>query len=453
MWRVAGRWYGPRAAFLAAFGLNVTAYYGLAVSTFALPDGPLLFFWLLTLDRLSRAMEQPSRTWPWIGVGLAWGGAMLSKYHAVFLPAGMVLLLLLHRPLRHWLFRPGPYIAAGLGCLVFSPVLVWNASHHWASFLFQGGRAVGGLVPHPDYLATALLAQAGYLLPWIWIPLVVLLYQHVRNWNRLGNDHERLALCLSVLPVAAFTGVACFRPVLPHWGLIGLVSLLPALGDSWSKQLDRHHARALRGLCFAAVFPVLLMGLTIIEHRTGWLQRGGPARWGLFEARNDPTADLYGWDLVAERLEELGVLDEPNTFLFTRNWYQSAQLAHAIRLRLPVLCYNLDDPRGFAFWSKPDDWLGHDGILLVINDDFVPVSFYRPWFQDVVPLAEFTIERSGRLMRKVQVYRLIQQRAPFPFDFSPERLAAREALRAGGHPLGPLRRTVQGTAPGGTLRR
>lgn len=203
--------------------------------------------------------------------------AMLSKYHAVFLPAGMVLLLLLHRPLRHWLFRPGPYIAAGLGCLVFSPVLVWNASHHWASFLFQGGRAVGGLVPHPDYLATALLAQAGYLLPWIWIPLVVLLYQHVRNWNRLGNDHERLALCLSVLPVAAFTGVACFRPVLPHWGLIGLVSLLPALGDSWSKQLDRHHARALRGLCFAAVFPVLLMGLTIIEHRTGWLRRGGPA--------------------------------------------------------------------------------------------------------------------------------------------------------------------------------
>ncbi|MGD0040581.1 MAG: glycosyltransferase family 39 protein, partial [Isosphaeraceae bacterium] len=82
MWRIAGRWYGPRAGFFAALALNLTGYYGLAASTFALPDGPLLFFWLLTIDRLSVALEQPRRTWPWVWVGLAWGGAMLSKYHA-----------------------------------------------------------------------------------------------------------------------------------------------------------------------------------------------------------------------------------------------------------------------------------------------------------------------------------------------------------------------------------
>ena len=104
----------------------------------------------------------------------------------------------------------------------------------------------------------------------------------------------------------------------------------------------------------------------------------GTERWGLFDARTDPTADLYGWDLVADRLEELGILDDPDTFLFTRYWYQSAQIAHAIHLRLPVLCYNIDDPRGFAFWSKPGQWLGHDGILLMINDEFVPVTFYAP---------------------------------------------------------------------------
>ena len=95
MWRIAGRWYGPWAGFYAALALNLTGYYGLAASTFALPDGPLLFFWLLTIDRLSLALERPGRTWPWVWVGLAWGGAMLSKYHAIFLPAGTVLLLVL----------------------------------------------------------------------------------------------------------------------------------------------------------------------------------------------------------------------------------------------------------------------------------------------------------------------------------------------------------------------
>ena len=209
--------------------------------------------------------------------------------------------------------------------------------------------------------------------------------------------------------------------------------------------------RTVRWLSIAAVFPVMLLGLTILEYRTGCFQRGGDARWGLFEARTDPTADLYGWDLVADRLEELGVLDDENAFLFTRNWYQSAQVAHAIHLRLPVLCYNIDDPRGFAFWSKPGQWLGHDGILLIINDDFVPVSFYRRWFQEAVPLGEFTIERGGRPVRHVQAFRLINQLAAFPFDFSPQRAAARELLRAGRHPMDHAQQTARRPSPEGTL--
>ena len=93
MWRIAARWYGPRAGFFAALALNLTGYYGLAASTFAFPDGPLLFFWLLTIDRLSVALEQPRKTLPWVWVGLAWGGAMLSKYHANLLAGGHALVL------------------------------------------------------------------------------------------------------------------------------------------------------------------------------------------------------------------------------------------------------------------------------------------------------------------------------------------------------------------------
>ena len=55
----------------------------------------------------------------------------------------------------------------------------------------------------------------------------------------------------------------------------------------------------------------MLLGLTILEHHTGCLQRGGNLRWSLIDARTDPTADLYGWDEVAGRLDQLGVLDDP----------------------------------------------------------------------------------------------------------------------------------------------
>jgi 4-amino-4-deoxy-L-arabinose transferase-like glycosyltransferase len=73
MARLTGRLYGDRAGVLAAFALNVTAYHTAAAGVFALPDGPLLFFWLLTLDRLAVALlQEPSgKVGPWVGVGLA----------------------------------------------------------------------------------------------------------------------------------------------------------------------------------------------------------------------------------------------------------------------------------------------------------------------------------------------------------------------------------------------
>ena len=61
MARLTSRLFGPWAGVCAALALNVTAYHTAAASTFALPDGPLLFFWLLTLDRLVVAFEEPDR--------------------------------------------------------------------------------------------------------------------------------------------------------------------------------------------------------------------------------------------------------------------------------------------------------------------------------------------------------------------------------------------------------
>jgi 4-amino-4-deoxy-L-arabinose transferase-like glycosyltransferase len=415
--RVTSRSYGPRAGFLAALALNVSGYYGLAASTFALPDGPLLFFWLLTVDRLSLALEEPDsrRLMPWIWVGLAWGGAMLSKYHGLFLPLGAALYVLLHRPMRRWLFQPGPYLALGLGLAVFSPVIVWNAGHGWVSFLFQGGRALGSGVFRPDHLVAALLAQALYLFPWIWVPLLVILIRECRGWRSIASAPERLWLCLAVVPLGVFTLVACFRPVLPHWGLIGLVPMFPMLGRNWSARIDRRPERTRRILTAFAVFSLALIALTIVEFRYGVFQRGPVGRWGLIEARNDPTLDLYGWEQVAARIKQLGLIEEPGTFVFTRYWYQSAQLAHALGGTCPVLCYNADDPRGFAFWSRPEDWIGRDGILVVVGEPDAQSRYFGRWFTRVEPVVDFWVERNGKPVRRIELYHCFRQRVAYPF--------------------------------------
>ncbi len=421
MARLTERYYSPRAGFLAAFALNVSVYYSIAVSTWVLPDGPLLFFWLLTLDRLSVALRSPGRIRPWVGVGLAWGGALLSKYHAVFLPAGTLLYLLREPSARAWLRRPGPYVAAVLGLLVFSPVLWWNATNGWASFAFQGGRALGELRFQPRDLVVYLVGQVVYLCPWIWFRLVSTLTRRVRAEIPVPGD--RFLVCQAVVPLAVFTGVACIRPVLPHWTLVGFLALFPMLGRLW----EEGWGTAPRRFVLVALVPVLIAALALVEARTGIFQQGRSGVLGLVKVSRDPTVDLIGWDQIAEELGRRGLLDQPRTFLFTGYWYESGQLAFATRRSsTPVLCYSARDSRSFAFWSRPEDWVGYDGILISVNNHANEPEGYRRWFTRIEPLGSFEVACAGAPIRKVRLFRCVGQTLAFPFDGPRPRASGRQ---------------------------
>ena len=117
----------------------------------------------------------------------------------------------------------------------------------------RGGERSGAGCRGRTTWLVAMLAQAGYLFPWIWVPLVVVL---VRGWRRLARRSPWVpngsGSAWPTVPLAAFTAVACFRPVLPHWGLIGLVSLFPMLGRAWAARLEdaaRPAAPPARRLC------------------------------------------------------------------------------------------------------------------------------------------------------------------------------------------------------------
>ena len=282
MARLTSRFYGDRAGLLAAFALNVTAYYTAAAGAFALPDGPLLFFWLLTLDRLAEAVVAPESTGnrAWAAVGLAWGGALLSKYHAVFLPAGALLYLAVEPSARRWLRRPGPYLAVGVGLLVFAPVIGWNAAHGWASFAFQGGRAIGSARFRPETLLAAMFLPGLYLLPWIWVRLVTLLFGRARRFfDPETPAADRFLLCQSVIPLGTFLAVACTRPVLPHWTLVGFLPLFPMAGRAWARDLAADPVAVRQRLAVYAVLPVLVAAMAVFEARTGYFQKGRPGAW------------------------------------------------------------------------------------------------------------------------------------------------------------------------------
>lgn len=421
MARLAGRLYGPRAGLIAALVLNCTAYYGVASATFALPDGPLLFFWLLTLDCLAAAMASPGRIRPWIGVGLAWGGAMLSKYHGVFLPVGLGLLLIAEPKSRRILREPGPYLAFAIGLALFSPVIAWNASHGWTSFTFQAGRAGGGLKIHPLALVRAIGGQAMYLFPWTWLFLWASFIRAAwrvkkhEDSDRLGGiSIDRFLLGQAIPPLALFLAVALRQNVYPHWSLVGMIPAFPLLGRDWAAAWPAPSSRLRRRLVLLGLAPILGAAFIVAQARTGFLQKGAGHPIGFLGAADDPTTDMAGWDTVAAELRRRGWLDRPDQFLFTSKWYHSGHLAFATANRVPVLCYSPGGGHAFDEWVDPQAAVGHDGLLVVINESSIEPVVYTDWFQRIEPVGEFQVLRAGVPIRRVRLYRCLKQTRPFP---------------------------------------
>jgi hypothetical protein len=428
--RLTARFYGPTAGVLAALTLSASGYFGMAVATIAQPDGPLLFFWLLTLDRLAVALDDPDRLVPWLGVGVAWGGAMLSKYHAVLLPVGALLHMVFWPQARRCLRKPGPYLAAAIGLIMFSPVIAWNATHDWASFLYQGGRASSSHQLRLDQLGATIGTEALYMFPWLWLGMVLVLAKLIRRGPRGWDKHESFLICQAAPALVLFHVIAAQRWIMPYWPLFGFIALMPLLGRAWADGLKTRPGQLRRWIIAVAAFPVLLAALAWAQARFGLFEDSQGRLLGLIAPSHDVTADMICWDEVASELERRGLLNESRTFLFTDSWDRSAGLALATRGKAPVACYNIE-PRSFGFWSRPEDWVGRDGVFIESVRAPGALSRFNQFFARYEPIGTVRVVRRGVFIREVYLYRGTDQTRPFPFDGRIRELARRPRTERG----------------------
>ncbi len=253
----------------------------------------------------------------------------MSKYHAVLLPAGVGLYLLVRPSALRILRTPGPYLGMAIGGLMFTPVIAWNAAHGWASFAYQSNRAGGFHGLQPEMFLEALVGQILYMTPWIWVSLLVVLVGLLRRGLRSWSAAEAFLVCEALPVLALFMSIATFRRIMPHWPLIGFVALMPLLGRVWAQRFESRPR--VQGLRFVAIglVPVVLGCLFVVQARTGLLQDDKGRLLGVISPRVDPTVDTIRWRQIAAELRRRGLLDEPNTFFFTEGWRFSSELAMA----------------------------------------------------------------------------------------------------------------------------
>ncbi len=413
-------WFGKRVALLATLMFTlvpVCVGTGLLVT----PDAPLLFFWVATLYLISKALHT-RRGWYWLVAGVTFGGALLSKYYALLLAPSLLWFLLLSPNHRHWLRRAEPWLAVPIALAVFSPVIVWNSHHEWASFLFQSSRTAGTPKNTVRDVLLFWLFQLGVLTPPLFALFASAAARGVRRgwWQR--DDNWNFVASFS-LPLFFLFAAASFKTQIHvNWTAPAFLSL--SLGAS-AMALDGlesdQPARAKRWR-WGAWVTVALCGLAIVLlHITlAWgvpnpvARFPGIDRWPT--VANMPKTFAYahagGWRAVSEQVAVVRakVRDETKQepFLLGMDKYNiAAELG--FHLRAPNDCVNMfatgGQGLGYRYWTDLAKFEGRPAIAVVPKPSADLLSQLRLHFERVGEPQLLRVPRYQGLNR--QVYLLI----------------------------------------------
>jgi hypothetical protein len=429
MFLTGRRLFGSWPAVYAAALLNLAPVFAMTTGLSLIPDGPLMFFWMAGVWMLSGQMFEPKPNIPtfrWLGVGICLGLAMLSKYNGVLLVVGTVLFVCTRRDQWRWLWHPGPYLALLLAAAVFSPVLIWNAQHGWASFRFQGQRGAEFDGFHFDWMIRSLSGQALWLLPWIWLPLA---WELVAGFCMRTSDRRRWFIsCLAIPPIAIFTLVALYSRIgmLFHWQCAGYVVLFLPVGDRLHRLMTiggRRERMARAWWHFACIASPIVM-IAIATHTvTGWGLRLLPEKAADQVGPVDPTLEAADYDGLAEFLADRGLLNQ-QTLIGASRWFLAGKVDYALRSQAPVTCLIEPDPRVFAFFHSQHDWLGKD-IVLVSMRRYIdePIDAYERYFGHIELIASIPVRRGARSDRTLDVYYCtnFHRTLPHPYGIDAER--------------------------------
>jgi 4-amino-4-deoxy-L-arabinose transferase-like glycosyltransferase len=355
------------------------------------PDAPLMLAAALLLYGLAKFQKTQSGVW-WLAVGTAGGVALLSKYNALFFGAAIVLWLTLVPELRRCLFTVWPYLGGAIAVALFSPVLLWNAQHDWASFHKQFGRV------HVDeitlrYLVELLPAQVALATPFVFL---------------LGATGLLAMLC----------GRGGDRPTR---ALLGLMIWPMVIYFAWHALHDRVQAN-----WFAPVYPAFAIAAALAAENLAW--QGGFARlmdfcrrWALLTGvamfaivglqagfgilplgRNDPTGRMLaiGWPELSADIEgfreRLGA-----TAIVTTSYAATAWLSYYLRKKTPVV--QIEDR--IRTNMLPVDSSALDRALYVVGPDADRgrVGMVRAHYRFFDEITELSRMRGGTV---IETYRL-----------------------------------------------
>jgi hypothetical protein len=301
--------------------------------------------------------------------------------------------ILLAPDLRGQLLRPRVFAAGLIALGLISPMLWWNASHHWISLRYQSER-VGGhhlrlLVPVAVWGGEALA-----VLPWVWLPMIAAQIRALRAGPAEAGGW--LLAWAGLLPVLLFAGIGLWSSthILSHWAAPGELLLLPLLGR-WARDFPPR----LRNIAVLASGALLggAMLFCAAEVQFGFVPNIGQLpnfnKWLLLEA--------FDWTSIGAQIPPgIDVLD-------AQRWYDAGKIGYALQrdgIKLPVTVF-ASEIHQFKYSAPPESFIGKNVLVLSMPWNMAQTaSFCAGFFKTLTPGPVLTVEVHGQVLLTIPTY-------------------------------------------------
>lgn len=421
--------------FFAALLYTSSLYAFVITGVFIMPDTPLMFFTLLSIylfiryftTKSNMAIETHGRASLQCNAflllaGLFAGLAMLSKYSAASILAGVGLYILFFN--RKELKNKYLYLSALISALCLLPILIWNMQNDFISFTFHGDRVSLFGKPRFDYLGIELAGELLYNNPIVYILIIIALIAFFRKKFKIEKTGNRLLLLTALPWIGTFIYFSFTRSTLPHWSAPGVCLLIPIAGTYLAdKQENMTGIYRIPVVIVAALLLLTVaVGVGTFEIKTGRIQACFASDKSVemtSMGKGDVTLDMYGWDqmregfaMVRDSLVATGEM-QPDDGIIALKWFPAANMDYYIATPLGMNLYALGDLTQIHKYYWINKFRGglHEGQnYWFINQSYNyydPDGWYlQPYFEQVTPVDTFAIYRSKKVAEYVFVYKL-----------------------------------------------
>jgi Dolichyl-phosphate-mannose-protein mannosyltransferase len=402
--------------FYAALLFTASIYCFIVAGIFIMPDTPQVLFWLLSLWLLvdclpDKELTKSSRI-KLLFAGVTVGLALLSKYHSVFLIAGVLLYMLFYN--RNWFRAKETYLAFLIALALFTPVIIWNWQNSFVSFTFHESRVgATGMRIRWDYFATELAGQFFYSNPVNFIIVLFSFIAIIRRKKFLDRSFLRLLLGMSLPLAMVFMGFSLYSTTLPHWtgpAYLGLILVAAAWlsGNAGKNPSAKLVPWPLR---IALIFQLVIVTVGVLQ-----------INYGIFPLKkhgiDDITMQLQGWKQLGEKFRTVAERDvklnrmPADCPILTFRWFPAANLDYYVAWQLQKKVYSLGTLTRIHkyYWidkARGDLPKGTDAYYIALSNDYAdPHERYGLLFDSIVSADTLKIFRGREMTWEAYVFRL-----------------------------------------------